>query len=88
MNKIVTIERKLQSTGEWETMGAFSFAEDGAIGEIQGDPEWLMDLKFVDREAGGPVTHDSHPEAWLRQLSREYNGPTRRLTIEPNPEEV
>lgn len=87
MKKIVTIERKLQSTQEWETMGSFSFSDDGTIAEVQGDPEWLKDLKFVDQGAGGPVTHDSHPDAWLRQLSIEYNGPTRRLTVEPDLEE-
>lgn len=82
MRKIVTIERKLMNTDEWEPIEAFSLDDDGSIEGIQGDPVFIKDMKFIDREVQGSVTHESHPNVWLRHLAVEYSGPERRLTIE------
>ena len=82
MRKIVTIERKLQDTDEWEPIEAFSLDTDGSVEGIQGDPVFITDMKFIDREVGGTVTHESHPDTWLQHLAIEYSGPDRRLTVE------
>lgn len=88
MRKIITIERKLLDTGEWEPIEAFSLEDDGSIEGIQGDPVFIKDMKFIDREVEGSVTHESHPNVWLRHLAVEYSGPDRRLTIEGEDGEV
>lgn len=87
--KIFTIEidRRHEDGGAWETMGVFSLTSDGVLTSIQGDPDFLKLITFIDKEVGGPVTHDSHPEAWLRQLAVEFNGPGRRLTVEERSED-
>lgn len=82
MRKIITIERKRLDSDEWEPIEAFSLDDDGSIEGIQGDPVFIKDMKFIDQEVEGSVTHKSHPNVWLRHLAVEYSGPDRRLTID------